>query len=67
MSEERRETGDVAPSMNPEERPNLQDYKDKESANTNTCQDCNKVFSSIEELTINKCTQMNIKRIILVL
>ena len=67
MSEERRATGDVAPSMNPEERPNLQDYKDKESANTNTCQDCNKVFSSIEELTINKCTQMNIKRIILVL
>ena len=37
-------TGDVAHSMNPEERPNLQDYKDKESANTNTCQDCNKVF-----------------------
>jgi hypothetical protein len=38
-------------SMNPEERPDLQDYKDKESTNTNTCQDCNKVFSSIEELT----------------
>ncbi|MDQ4013994.1 MAG: hypothetical protein M3146_09775 [Thermoproteota archaeon] len=27
------------------------DYKEKESANTNTCQDCNKTFSSIEELT----------------
>jgi hypothetical protein len=37
--------------MNPEERPNLQDYKDKETTNTNTCQDCNKVFSSTEELT----------------
>ena len=24
MTEERRETGEVAPSMNPEERPNLQ-------------------------------------------
>jgi hypothetical protein len=46
---EKRESKDVAPSMNPEERPNLQDYKDK-SANTNTCQDCNKVFSSTEEL-----------------
>ena len=32
--------------MNPEERPNLQDYKDKELANTNTCQDCNKEFFS---------------------
>jgi hypothetical protein len=39
--------------MNPEERPNLQDYKDKESTNTNTCQNCNKVFSSTEELTAN--------------
>ena len=28
-SEEKRESVDVAPSMNPEERPNLQDYKDK--------------------------------------
>jgi hypothetical protein len=37
--------------MNPEERPDLQDYKDKESTNPNTCQDCNKVFSSTEELT----------------
>jgi hypothetical protein len=42
---------DVAPSMNPEERPNLQDYKDEESTNTNTYQDCNKVFSSTQELT----------------
>jgi hypothetical protein len=51
MLEEKRENGDVAPSMKPEERPNLQDYKDKESTNNNTCQDCNKVFSSTEELT----------------
>ena len=50
-SEEKRESGDVAPSMKPEEIPNLQDYKDKESTNTNTCQDCKKVFSSTEELT----------------
>jgi hypothetical protein len=51
MSEERRESEeDVAPSMNPEERPNLQNYKDKESANTNSCQDCNKVFSNTDEL-----------------
>ena len=34
-----------------EERPNLQDYKDKESTNTITCQDCNKVFSRTEVLT----------------
>jgi len=40
----------VAPGMKPDERPTLQDYKDKESADTNTCQDCNKVFSSTEEL-----------------
>jgi Zinc finger, C2H2 type len=37
--------------MKPEERPNLQDYKDKESTNTITCQDCKKVFSRTEELT----------------
>ena len=49
MLEEKRESEDVEPSMNPEERLNLQDYK--ESTNTNTCQDCNKVFSSTEELT----------------
>jgi hypothetical protein len=35
MLEKRKETGDVAPSTNPEERSDLQDYKDKESANTN--------------------------------
>jgi hypothetical protein len=39
--------------MHPEERPDLEDYKDKdkESENANTCQGCNKVFSSMEELT----------------
>ena len=64
MLEEKRESGDVAPSMKPEEIPNLQDYKDNESTNTNTCQDCNKVFSSTEELT---CTlQERTSRIILV-
>jgi hypothetical protein len=49
------ENKDVIPSMNPEERPNLQDYKstDKQSANTNTCQDCDKVFPSTEELTVH--------------
>jgi hypothetical protein len=51
MVEERKETGDLVPSMNPDERSDLQDYKDKESAKTNTCQDCNKEFSSVEELT----------------
>jgi hypothetical protein len=51
MSEERKEKGDIAPSMNPDERPDLQDYKEEVSANTNTCQDCNKIFSSKEELT----------------
>jgi len=50
LSELKSESGDVAPGMKPDERPTLQDYKDKESANTNTCQDCNKVFSSTEEL-----------------
>jgi hypothetical protein len=50
-SEEKRESGDVAPSMKPEEIPNLQDYKDKESTKYNTCQDSNKVYSSTEELT----------------
>lgn len=51
MSEDKK-VQDVAPSMNPEERPDLQDYKrtDKEASKTNTCQDCGKVFSSIEEL-----------------
>ena len=51
MVEERKETGDLAPSMNPDERSDLQDYKVKESTNTNTCQDCNKEFSSVEDLT----------------
>ena len=51
MLDEKVESGDVARSMKPEERPNLQDYKDKESTNTITCQDCNKVFSRTEELT----------------
>jgi hypothetical protein len=37
--------------MNPEEKPDLQDYKDKESANTNTCRACNKEFSITKELT----------------
>jgi C2H2 type zinc finger protein len=52
MSEDKKEQ-DAAPSTNPEERPDLQDYKstDKEPSNTNTCQDCGKVFSSIGELT----------------
>ena len=49
-SEQKSESGDVAPGMKPDEGLTLQDYKDKESANTNTCQDCNKVFSSTEEL-----------------
>jgi hypothetical protein len=48
--------------MNPEEKPDLQDYKDKESANTNTCRACNKEFSSTEELTAQKRTS----RVILV-
>ena len=49
------ENKDVVPSMNPEERPDLQDYKstDKQSANINTCQDCSKVFSNTEELTVH--------------
>ena len=45
----------VAPSMNPEERPNLRDYKSGESsekaAATNTCEYCKKSFSNMEELT----------------
>jgi hypothetical protein len=32
-SEEKRESGDVAPSMKPEEIPNLQDYKIKNQQN----------------------------------
>ena len=39
MLEERKETGEVAPGINPEERPDLQGYKDKESANTSIVTD----------------------------
>lgn len=47
MSNEKRESECIAPSMNPEERPELQDYKARETTNAkNTCQDCNKVFPS---------------------
>jgi hypothetical protein len=51
MSGKKKQEKDIAPSINPEERPDLQDYKitDNESGNTNTCQDCGKVFSSKEE------------------
>jgi hypothetical protein len=44
-----------ATQFKPEERPDLQDYKsrDKESGNTNTCQDCGKEFSSKEELAVH--------------
>jgi hypothetical protein len=35
MSEEKREE-DVAPSMNPEERPNLQDYKSKDKGSSSS-------------------------------
>jgi hypothetical protein len=31
MLKERKETGEVAPSTNPEKRPDLQDYKDKKN------------------------------------
>ena len=44
----------VAPSMNPEERPNLSHYKSGESSEkvtTNTCEYCKKSFSNMEELT----------------
>jgi hypothetical protein len=46
MSEERSESESeyISPSMKPDERSNLQDYKDKESANINICQDCNIEF-----------------------
>ena len=50
MSENKK---DVAPSMNPEEIPTLQDYmsKDRESTKTNACKYCGRVFPSTEELT----------------
>ena len=42
----------VAPSMNPEERPNLHDYKSGESSEkANNCEYCKKSFSNMEELT----------------
>jgi hypothetical protein len=42
----------VAPSMNPEERPNLRDYKSGESSEkANNCEYCKKSFSNMEELT----------------
>jgi hypothetical protein len=55
MSENKKQEKDFAPNMNPEERPDLQDYKskDKESANTNTCRECGKAFSSKEELAVH--------------
>jgi hypothetical protein len=55
MSEKKKQEKDIAPGINPEERPDLQDYKstDKESGDTNTCQDCSKVFSSKEELAVH--------------
>lgn len=55
MSGKKKQEKDIAPSINPEERPDLQDYKstDKESGNTNSCQDCSKVFSSKEELAVH--------------
>ena len=55
MSGKKKQEKDIAPSINPEERPVLQDYKstDNESGNTNTCQDCGKVFSSKEELAVH--------------
>lgn len=55
MSENKKQEKDIAPSTNPEERPDLQDYKskDRESANTNICRDCGKAFSSNEELAVH--------------
>ena len=55
MSGKKKQERDIAPSINPEERPDLQDYKstDKESGNTNTCQDCGNEFSSKEELAVH--------------
>jgi hypothetical protein len=40
----------LSPSTNPDERPDLEDYKNRESPTTHTCKDCNKVFSTVEEL-----------------
>ena len=48
----------IAPSENPEERPNLQDYKSKEESSnrvndssSSSCKYCNKTYSNMEELT----------------
>jgi hypothetical protein len=55
MSGKKKRERDIAPSINSEERPNLQDYKstDQESENTNACQGCGKEFPSKEELAIH--------------
>jgi hypothetical protein len=52
MSEnkKKKEEEGFSPSMNPDERPDLEDYKSRESPTTHTCKDCNKVFSTVEEL-----------------
>jgi C2H2-type zinc finger len=45
---------DFAPTMKEDEKPNLRDYQDKESKKdnrNNRCSECNKEFSSTEELT----------------
>jgi uncharacterized Zn-finger protein len=47
----------VAPSENPEDRPDLRDYKSKQESpnkvegSSNSCKYCNKKFSNMEELT----------------
>ena len=46
----------VAPSTNPEDRPDLQDYMSKEESSqraedSNSCKYCNKTFSTMEQLT----------------
>jgi hypothetical protein len=54
-----REKQEVAPSMNPDERPDLADYMSKESPSTTTyrknsdhkCDECGKFFPTLEELT----------------
>jgi uncharacterized Zn-finger protein len=47
----------VTPGMNPEDRPDLQDYMSKEQPSqragnsSNSCKYCNKTFSTMEQLT----------------
>ena len=50
----------IAPSENPEHRPNLQNYKSKEeesssnrvdNSSSSSCKYCNKTYSNMEELT----------------